>query len=124
MPELGAGLGVERIDVAERRRHIHDAVDNNRRSLQRLLDVGLENPRDVKVLDVTALNLSGRMKARLRIIAVRQQKIIDALVCRVELTLTYWRNHCRARCRLGFLLGLLRTGRSYQKTNDPIQNAG
>ena len=108
VPELRAGFRVERIDMAERGRHIHDAVDDDGRSLQRFLDVGLENPGDVQVLDVAAIDLSRGMKARLGIIAVGQQKIGCVLVCRVELLLSNRRNRCLAHHRLGFLFNLLR----------------
>ncbi len=108
VPELCAGFSVERIDMAERRRHIHDAVDDDRRSLQRFLDIGLENPRDVQIFHILAQDLPGRMKACLCIIAVGQQKITGTLVCRVELLLSNRRNHCLARRRLGFLLSFLR----------------
>src|SRR3979411_2723229 len=110
--------------MAERRRHIPGAGDNDGRSLQRFLDVRLEDPRDVQVLYVVALDLSGGMKARLVIMCVCEEKIIDALVCGVELLLSNRRNHCLPRGRLGFLLRLLRVGGSYQKTSNPKQNGG
>jgi hypothetical protein len=124
VPELYAGFSVKRIDVAERRRHKHDSIDNDGRSLQRFLDVRLEDPRDVQVLYVVAPDLSGGMKARLGIISVCQKKIIDVLVCRVELLLSDRRNHCLARGRLGFLFRLLRADGSYQETSNPRQNGG
>src|ERR1035437_3811999 len=65
VPELYARFGVKRINMAERRRHIHDAIDDNRRSLKRFLDVRLEDPGDVQILHVVAPDLPGRMKARL-----------------------------------------------------------
>ena len=94
--------------MAERGRHIHHAVDDDRRGLQRFLDVGLEDPGDVQVLDVVAIDLLGGIKARLGVIAVGQQKIVGVLVGGVELLLGDRRNLRLARCRLGFLFGLLR----------------
>src|ERR1700738_1015662 len=99
--------------MAERRRPIHDAGDNDGRSLQRFLDVRLENPRDVHVLYVDALDLSGGMKTSLVLISVCQHEIIHPLVGRVELLLTNPRNHSLARGRLAFLLRLLPASRSY-----------
>ncbi len=109
VPELYAGFCIKRIDMAERRRHIHDAVDDDRRRLQRFLDIGLEDPGDVQALYGVAVDLLGRMKSRLGIIAIGQKKIVDVLVCCVELLLSNRRNRCLARRRLGFLLGFLRT---------------
>jgi hypothetical protein len=62
------------------------------------------------------------MKARLRIVAVGQKKIIRALVCRVELVLRDRSNHRLARRRLGFLLNFLRADWSCQKTGNPEQS--
>ena len=123
VPELLAGLGVKRIDMAERRRHIHDAIDDDRRSLQRFLDIGLEDPGDMQVLHVVAVDLFGRIKARLRIIAVGQQKVAGALVSLVELILSDWRNCDVARRRLGVLFNFLRAGRHCQKTDNAKQSS-
>ena len=123
VPELHAGLGVERVDMAERRRHIHDAIDDDRRSLQRFLDVGLEDPGDVQVLHVVAVDLFGRIKARLGIVAVGQQKIAGALVGLVELILSDRRNRGVARRRLGVLLDFLRAGGRCQKTDNAKQSS-
>ncbi len=116
VPELHAGLGVERVDMAERRRHIHHAIDDDRRSLQQFLDVGLEDPCDVQILDVVAVDLLGRIKAGLGIVAVGQQKIAGARVGLVELILSDRRNGGVAGRRLGVLLDFLRAGERCQKT--------
>ena len=60
-----AGLRIERVDVIEGRGDIHHPVDHDRRSLQRLADIGLENPGNVQSLDVGAIDLLGRIEALL-----------------------------------------------------------
>ncbi len=79
VPELLAGLGVKRVDMAERGRHIHHAIDDDRRRLERFLDVGLEDPGDMQALDVVAIDLLGGIKTRLGVIAVGEQKILEFL---------------------------------------------
>lgn len=112
VPELPAGLGIERIDVTERRRHEHDAINDDRRSLERFLDVGLEDPGDVQVLDVAACDLLGRIKTRLGVIAVGQKEILAVFVGRIELRLCHRRNYRLSLRRFGVLLDFLRVARS------------
>jgi hypothetical protein len=110
VPEHFARLGVERIDVAERRCHKHDPVDHDWRRFQGFLDVGLENPCDVQVLHVVPVDLLCGVKARLGIVAVGQQKIGRVLVCRIELILSDRGNLRLARDRPEILLDFLRLG--------------
>ena len=72
VPNFCAGLGVEGVNMTERRRDIHDAVQDNGRSLKRFLDVGLENPRDVQVLHIVTVDVPRGVKARLGVIGVGQ----------------------------------------------------
>ena len=74
-PHLLARLGVERIDVVERGRDIHHAVDDDRRSLHRIENVGLEYPGDMQALDVARGDLLGGMEARLRVVSIGLQEI-------------------------------------------------
>ena len=78
--------------MAERGRDKHHAVNDDRRCLERFLDVGLEDPGDVQVLYIVAADLLARIEARLGIIAVGEQKIFGVLVRRVELLLGDRRN--------------------------------
>jgi hypothetical protein len=57
VPILLAGLGIERIDVVERRGDVHHAVDDDRRRLERLLHLGLEDPGGMKLADVRSVDL-------------------------------------------------------------------
>ena len=107
VPELRAGLGVKRVDMAERRRHKHDAVDDDRRSLQQFLDVGLEDPGDVQVLYVVAIDLLGRDRSASGHNCRWSAENWLALVGCVELLLGNRRNICLTQHRLDFLLGFL-----------------
>ena len=115
VPELLAGLGVKRVDMAERRRHVHHAIDDDRRRLEQFLDVGLENPGDTQTLDVVAIDLLGGIETCLGVIAVGEQKILRVLVGRVELLLGDRRHLGVAERRFAFLLDLLAAGGSGQK---------
>ena len=70
VPDLLAGLGVERVDVAERRGDIHHAVDDDRRRLERLLDLGGEDPGRMQMRDIAAVDLVVRIEAGLLVVAV------------------------------------------------------
>ena len=84
VPQFGAGLGVERIDVAERRRHEHDAVDDDRRRLHRFLDFGLEHPGWMQPPDVDGIDLGVGIVAVLLIIAVGVQEIFGVTGGRIK----------------------------------------
>ena len=87
MPEFGAGLGIERVDMAERCRREHRAVDNDRRRLHRFPHLGLENPGRTQFGDVAGVDLLARVKARLRVIAVRVKEIVGVLRSVIQLLL-------------------------------------
>ena len=57
VPIFLARLGVERIDMVERRRDIHDPVDDDRRRLLGLLHLRLEDPGGVKLADIRRIDL-------------------------------------------------------------------
>src|ERR1700761_1085420 len=107
--------------MTERRRHVHDSVDDDRRSLERFLDVGLEDPCDVQPLDVVAVDLLGGIKTCLGVVTVGQQKVGRTLVGCVELLLSNWRNLRLVRPRLGFLLDFLRTGGRREQADSTAQ---
>ena len=75
VPELLAGLGIDRIDVAERSRDEHHAIDDDRRGLQGLAHVRLKHPRNVELVHVACVDLLGGMEALLVVIAIRMQEI-------------------------------------------------
>ena len=56
-PEGAARLGVERHDVVGRLREVHNAVDDQRRRLEFLQRLGLEDPLQLKILDVCGVDL-------------------------------------------------------------------
>jgi hypothetical protein len=76
VPQLFPGLGIERIDVIERGRDVHHAVDHDRGGLQRFLDLGLEDPGCVQLLHVRGIDLAVRIEALLGIVAVGVQKVV------------------------------------------------
>jgi len=61
--------------VAERRGGEHHAIDHDRRGLQRLAHIGLEHPCDVQLFHVAGVDLLGRVKALLVVVAVGVQEI-------------------------------------------------
>jgi hypothetical protein len=101
MPKLGASLGVERVDVAERGGDVHHTADDDRRSLERFLDLRLKNPRGMKLGDVGDVDLAVRIEPRLREIAIGKEKII--LIRRGALELRLGNRRCGDR--LGLLVG-------------------
>src|SRR6185437_368164 len=78
-PDFLAGLGVERVDVVEGGRDIHHAIGDDRRSLHRIHDVGLENPGDVQAPDVARIDLAGGIEAVLPVIGVGLQEVLAVL---------------------------------------------
>ncbi len=76
MPDLRAGTRVERIDVVERRRDVHDAVHDDRRGFEAVHDLGLEDPCRTKVLDVVRVDLRRGVVPRLAVIVVGMKKVV------------------------------------------------
>ena len=76
VPVFLAGLGVERVDVVEGRRDIHDAVDHDWRRLLRLLHFGLEDPGRMKLADIRCVDLLAREIAGLIVVAVGMKKVV------------------------------------------------
>ena len=79
-----AGLRIERVDVIEGCGDIHHPVDDERRGLQRLADIGLENPGNVQSLDVGTIDLLGRIEALLFVVAIGGEKISAVVGSAVE----------------------------------------
>ena len=75
MPNLRSGLGVERVNVAERRGDVHDAVDDDRRRLERLFDLGGEDPGRMQMRDVAAVDLRVRIETRLIVVGVGVKEV-------------------------------------------------
>ncbi len=84
VPDLLAGLGVQRVDVIERRGGVHDAVDHDGRGLHGFHHFGLENPRGPKLLNVGNVDLAIGVIARLLVIAVGVQEVIAVAGGKVE----------------------------------------
>jgi hypothetical protein len=87
MPNLRSGLGVERVNVAERRGDVHDAVDDDRRRLERLFDLGGEDPGRMQMRDVAAVDLRVRIEARLIVVAVGVKEVRSVFGGAVQLLL-------------------------------------
>ncbi len=107
VPDLLAGLGVERIDVAVGGGDVHDAVNNDRRRLQRLFDFGGEDPGRMQMPHVAAVDLRVRIETRLLVIGVGVEEVFPVLVGVSELLLRDRRDrgsrrHC-TRCVFDFL---------------------
>ena len=94
VPELFAGLGVEGIDVIERRGDVHHAVDDDRRRLQRLFHFSLENPCGTKLADIGLVDLFFRVEAGLLVIAVGMKKVFSVARRGAELILRHRWNRC------------------------------
>ena len=101
VPVLLAGLGVQRIDMVERGRDVHDAVDDDRRRLQRLLHFRLEDPGGVKLADIGGVDLLAREISGLIVIAVGMKKVVPVASRGVELILRYRGCGCPFRLRPG-----------------------
>ena len=79
VPIFLAGLGVERVDVVERRGDVHHAVDHDRRRLHRLLHLGLEDPGGMKLADIRRVDLLAGKIPGLIVVAVGVQEIASSL---------------------------------------------
>ena len=84
MPKFLARPRIKRIDMVERRREIHHAIDDDRRGFHRVLHFGLEYPGRAKIGDIADIDLLVRVVARLRVIAIRQQEIVAIAARAVE----------------------------------------
>ena len=87
VPDLLAGLGVNSVNVAERRGHIHHAIDDDRRGLERLLDLGGEDPSRMQMRHIVAVDLIIRVEPGLLVIAVGGEEVRTVLGRVVELLL-------------------------------------
>ena len=87
VPVLLAGLGVERVDVIEGRGDVHDAVDDDRSRLQRLLHLRLEDPSRMQLADVRRVDLLAGEVARLVVVAVGVQEVVRVVRSRAQLLL-------------------------------------
>ena len=104
VPIFLARLGVDRIDVVERRGDVHHAVDDDRRRLHRFLHFGLEDPGGVKLADVGCVDLLAREIAGLIVIAVGVKEVVRITGCGVKLFLrdrSGGRPRVCAPCRAG-----------------------
>ena len=108
VPDLLAGLGVERVDVTERRGCVHDPVDDDRRGLQQLLDFGGEDPRRMEMRDVLTVDLIVWIEPGLLVIAVGREEVRTVLRRAVELLLRDRRYRGRRGHRAWRVLDLLR----------------
>ena len=99
-PHLLAGLRVQRVDVVEGRGDVHHAVDHDRRGLERVDDVGLENPRRPQVVHVGRGDLPRRMKTRLPVVAVGLKKV-GGVASRLVEQILRDRGHRRGHGHLG-----------------------
>ncbi len=75
VPELLAGLGVERVHMAERGGDIHHTIDHDRRRFEGLAHVGLEDPGRMQLLHVAGVDLLGWIEALLVVVAVGVQEV-------------------------------------------------
>ena len=76
VPELGAGLRVQRVHVIERRRRVHDPVDDDGRRLHGLHDLGLEDPGRPQLVHVRDVDLAIRVVAGLLVVPVGVQEVV------------------------------------------------
>ena len=84
MPELLASPRVQSVDMAEGCRDIHHPIHDERRGLERFLDLSLENPGWMQARDICRVDLRVRIIASLPVIAVGEQEIIAVAFCAVE----------------------------------------
>ncbi len=115
VPDFLAGLGVEGIDVAVRGGDVHHAVDHDRRRLERLLDLGLEDPGRMHPPDVAAVDLPVRVEAGLLVVSVGLKEIRSVVCGAVEFCLRDRLHHGRPGhgapgSALDFLLSRSRPG--------------
>ena len=75
MPELLAGCRVDRVDMVERRRQEHHAVDDDRCGFHRFQHRGLEHKLGRELANVGRGNLRAGVIACVRVIAVRMDPV-------------------------------------------------
>ena len=100
VPILLAGLGVQRVDVVERRCDVHYAVDDDRRRFLRFLHLGLEDPGGMQLANIGSIDLLARIEAGLIVVPVGVKEVRVVFGSGVELVL----RDCSCRglvCRLG-----------------------
>ena len=112
VPNFRAGLGVECVHVAEGRGDIHHAVDDDRRRLHRLLDLGREDPGRMQMPDIAAVDLVVRVEAGLLVVAVGVKEVRPVLGRVVELLLRDRRDRRGRGHRVRRSFNLLRPGYS------------
>ena len=78
-PQRATGRGIKRDHIARRTRHVHDAVDDNRRGLH-LLAMHLVDPLDAQTLDVLARDLLERAEMVTAVVAAVHQPVAWLLV--------------------------------------------
>ena len=91
VPKLLAGLGIERIDVVESSRHIHDAIGNDRRCGKHVLHLGLENPGGMEFSHIRRVDLLAREISGLIVVAVGMKKVAFVASRGVKLILRHRR---------------------------------
>ncbi len=91
VPEFLAGHGVDRVDVVERRRQEHHAIDDDGRGFHRLQHGGLEDERRLHLADVSGVDLAPGVVARLIVAAVRVDPVLGVAAGCIEHRLRYRR---------------------------------
>ncbi len=76
VPELLARRRVDRVEMVERRRQIHDAVDDDGRGFHRFQHRGLEHERGLQLADVAGGDLGSGVVARLVVAAVGMDPVL------------------------------------------------
>ena len=84
MPDLLAGTRIQRIDMIEGGRDVHDAVHDNRRGLHAVDDLGLEDPGRPQFADIGGIDLAVRIVPRLMVVAVGVQEVVAVTGSTVE----------------------------------------
>jgi hypothetical protein len=99
VPILLARLGIERIDVVESSRHIHDAMRNDRRCRKHFLDLGLKNPGGAEFAHIRRVDLLAQEISGLMVVAVGMKKVVLVASRGVKLILRHRRRGGRLRQR-------------------------
>ena len=118
VPILLAGLGIERVDVVESSRHIHDAIGNDRRRGKHFLHLGLENPGGAEFAHIRRVDLLAREISVLIVVAVGMKKVALVANRGVKLILRH------SRCWRGFRLRPSRVRLSHADYQHADQTAG
>ena len=94
VPVLLARFGIERIDMVEGGRHIHDAVGDDRRCRKYFLHLGLEDPSSAELAHIPCVDLIAHKISGLIVVAVGMKKVVRVAGRGVELVL---RHRCCGR---------------------------